>query len=351
MTSAGTGSRRRAGRTLAAAGAAVAAVALVVGAWALWWRSPAAVVVYCAHDAVFAEQVLRDFTARTGIAVAVRYDTEATKSLGLVERLAREADAPACDVFWNNELLGTLDLAERGVLAPYRGDGWSRMPAAFRDADGRWTGFAARLRVLIAYRAEAPADAPAQHALLAGALDRFAIAKPLYGTTLTHYTVLWDRFGADAAKAWHGSLRERGAREVDGNGAVKDLVASGACTLGWTDTDDAFAARDAGAPVTFAPVRLDDGATIVIPNTVALVRGAPHGESARRLVDFLLSAETEVALARSASRQVPLGPVDESELPSEVRALRSPAARGVPLAGMLAARNGCLAWLKSEYAR
>ena len=38
-------------------------------------------------------------------------------------------------------------------------------------------------------------------------------------------------------------------------------------------TDDYFEAKDAGKPVAFEPARLDTGATICIPNTVAIVRG------------------------------------------------------------------------------
>ena len=117
----------------------------------LWWGSAgrSALVVYCAHDSIYSEKILRDFEKRTGIPVAIRFDTEATKSLGLVELLVREKEAPRCDVFWNNELLGTLDLAERGILEPYASASFARIPAAFKDPGGRWTGFAARLRVYI----------------------------------------------------------------------------------------------------------------------------------------------------------------------------------------------------------
>ena len=315
---------------------ALAALAL---AW-LWHRSgPPRLTVYCAHDSIYAESILRDFTRQTGIPVAARYDTEATKSLGLTELLVREKDAPRCDVFWNNELLGTLDLQEKGILAPYRGPGWQRIPANFKDADGHWTGFAARMRVEISQAQKAaPFD-----------LARFAIAKPLYGTTLTHYAVLWQRQGREKTIAWHRDWRARGVRELRGNAAVKDAVANGACDAGFTDTDDFFAAKDAGKPVTISPVRLDDGATICIPNTVAIIRGTRHEADARRLVDFLLSAETELALARSKSRQIPLGPVPEEQVPAEVRELRGWTADGVPLANLLPARNECLAWLKAEY--
>ncbi|MEQ1858663.1 MAG: substrate-binding domain-containing protein [Chthoniobacteraceae bacterium] len=307
------------------------------------WRLPAlrsSVVVYCAHDAVFAEEILRDFEMRSGVKVLVRYDTEATKSLGLVELLLAEKDAPRCDVFWNNEMLGTADLAERGVLAPHRGPGWERIPEQWKDADARWTGFAARLRVHIINTRNPATDLDD--------LSRGAIAKPLYGTTLTHYTALWHLWGPERLKTWHHESRARGLREVNGNGMVKDIVARGARDHGFTDTDDFFDAKDRGALVAMKPVRID-GASICIPNTVALIRGAPHEATARQLIDYLLSAEAEMALAKSKSRQIPLGPVDENQLPAEVRELREWSAKCVPLAGFVKDRVECLAWLKSEY--
>ena len=130
---------------------------------------------------------------------------------------------------------------------------------------------------------------------------------------------------------------------------MKDAVATAACDAGFTDTDDFFQAKDAGQPVIMRPVQLDDGATICIPNTVAIIRGTRRETDARRLVDFLLSAETELALARSKSRQIPLGPVPEEQVPAEVRELRGWTADAVPLANLLPARNECLAWLKAEY--
>src|SRR4030095_315389 len=170
---------------------------------------------------------------RTRSKVAARFDTEATKSLGLVELLMRERDRPRCDVFWNNELLGTMDLAGRGVLAPYRGPGWEGMPAAHKDPDARWTGFAARFRVHIVNTTKLSIDDPRVTALaqpeVSGDLSRAAAAKPLYGTTLTHYAVWWQIWGADKLRNWHIRTRELGLRELNGNGAVKDAVAQGAC--------------------------------------------------------------------------------------------------------------------------
>ena len=322
----------------------VAALCVALLAWQALGR--AKLTVYCAHDAVFAEAILKDFERQTGIPVAVKFDTEATKSLGLTEQILREGGRPQCDVFWNNELFGTLDLASRGLLEPHKGAGWQRIPARFSDPGGRWTGFAARLRVIIE-RSGAPAW---NDRLLAdGDLRRFAMAKPLYGTTLTHYAVLWHEWGPVRLQQWHADARRRGLREVPGNAQTREAVASGMCDAAFTDTDDFFEAKDDGKPVTMRPVQLESGQTICIPNTVAIIRGAPHLENARKLADFLLSAETELALARSKSRQIPLGPVDAAQLPAEVRDLMPHAARGFPLTDLLTARNECLAWLKGEY--
>jgi iron(III) transport system substrate-binding protein len=97
------------------------------------------------------------------------------------------------------------------------------------------------------------------------------------------------------------------------------------------------------------PVRLGDRRTIVIPNTVAIVRGTRRETKARQLVDFLLSEETELALSRSKSRQIPLGSVPPDQLSVEVRELAEWAKDGIDLRPLSPARAACLEWLKSEY--
>jgi iron(III) transport system substrate-binding protein len=317
---------------------------------ALWSAPP--LVVFCAHDEVFADSILREFEKQTGIHVVVRYDAEATKSLGFVNMLIQEKEHPHCDVFWNNELLGTCELAAQGVLAPYRGAGFDRIPERFKDAEGYWAGFAARLRVYIVNTDRFPADEAKIDEVLAGSPDltHVAIAQPLFGTTLTQYTLAWHVWGADKLKGWHRDVRRRGIREVPGNGATKRLVADGACDFAFTDTDDYFAARDEGKPVGAIPVRLA-GQTICIPNSVAIIRGTRQLAAAQKLVDYLLSAETELNLAKSESRQIPLGAVDEVDLPQDVRPLVAWGAEGADLRPLLAARREVVGWLKSESLR
>ncbi len=324
----------------------------LLASWVLLKKpEPNALVVYCAHDLVYSEAVLQEFERQTGIRCLVIPDTEATKSLGLVERILRETNGPQCDVFWNNEILGTIQLQKAGRLEPYKGKGYERIPETFRDPKGDWTGFAARMRVWIVNTNKMAATPEAvDQAIAAPDLARFAFAKPLYGTTLTQYCLEWQHLGEAPLKERHADWLKRGAKVVAGNGPVKDVVASGTCDFGLTDTDDYFVAVDEKKPVAMVPYRIQ-GKTVAIPNTVAVVKGTRRPEQARKLVDFLLSAETELRLARSGSRQVPLGPVDSEKLPPEVRELTMLTKESWDISTAAPARDACLAWLKQEYAR
>lgn len=340
---------------------------LGIGFLLLFWQrfTREKLVVYCAHDAVIAEEILKDFERQTGIPVVVKYDSE-VKSPGLVEQIIQAGAKARCDVLWNDEMLGTLDLAERGLLEPHKSTGWQRIPEPWRDADGRWAGFAARLRVKIRNTEKgehqepvpgADGKLPAESEEAAAApmeqrrYARFSMAEPLNGTTLTHYAVLAELWGAENLRQWHLQSRSMGLREANGNAGVKDLVASGTCGAGYTDTDDYFEAKDARKPVAAEPVTVGNGATICIPNTVAILKGTKRGEDAKKLANFLLSARVEIALAKSKSRQIPMGRLDEKSaaaIPAEVRELMPHAARGTSLKSLLRARDETLQWLKAE---
>ena len=329
----------------------IAIVAALLLAYRVGWRGDAQpLVVYCAHDVMFSRQILGKFERETGIKVDPHFDNEATKSLGLTRKIIEEKDHPRCDVFWNNQWLGTADLAERGLLEPYKGPGYRRIPDRYKDPAGRFAGFAARLRVYIVNTdGLRPDPLVIEQILLASDLSRVAMARPLFGTTLTHFTVLWHQMGERGMKAWWRDWNDRHVTVRGGNATVKNLVAGGECDLGFTDTDDYFVARDAGKPVELLPVRVgEDDSVICIPNTVAIIKGTDRYEDAARLVDFLLSKQAELLLARSPARQIPLGPVDESLLSDDVRRLRRWARDSHALSGLVEARRSVLAWLQLE---
>ena len=111
--------------------------------------SQPAVVVYVSADEQVARPVLEAFTARTGIPVKPLFDTEATKTTGLANRLRRESDRPIADVFWSSEPFAVEQLASEGILAAPEGDALADHPAAWRHPDHRWYGFGGRARVIV----------------------------------------------------------------------------------------------------------------------------------------------------------------------------------------------------------
>lgn len=264
------------------------------------------VVVYCALDQIYSEPVLRDFERQSGIRVLAKYDLEATKTSGLVNLLLLEQANPRCDVFWNNEMLQTAVLARAGALEPYRSPSAQAIPSRWRDPQNRWTGFAARLRVLIVRRGLS--DPPRSIRELGDPRwkGQAGMARPLFGTTLTHWVALHQALGASEATRLLDQARANEVAILDGNSVVKDRVAAGELAWGLTDSDDANAAILDGAAVEMVLPDQDDLGTLVIPNTVALIHGAPHPDEGRKLIDFLLSPAVEEKLARGRSLQIPL---------------------------------------------
>lgn len=285
------------------------------------------VVVYCAHDREFADEILKQFEKESGLKVDVLYDTEANKSVQLKDRLIREAKSPRCDVHWNNEILGTIDLHKKEVLQPYASPSAVPFPAEFKASDHSWTAFAARARVVLVNTDKVNReDFPKRLWDLTDPAwkNKIAMAKPLFGTTATQAACLFQAWGPDKATDFYRKLHTNGVELVAGNKQVAVGIGIGQHAVGLTDTDDAVAEIEAGKPV--AMLFLDED-TLFIPNTVALIKGSPNPAGAKKLIDFLLSAEVERKLALSESRQIPLNPevkldaIKHIKTPRDVKAL------------------------------
>lgn len=275
------------------------------GSWACKGSSSAReVVVYTSVDQVFSEPVLRAFEQASGIEVRGVYDTEETKSTGVLNRLIAEADNPQADVFWSGDPVRPFQLVRRGLVEPYLSPAAQGLPATARAADGTWTGFAARARILLINTSRVlPADTPRSIRDLGNPRwqGQAAMANPLFGTTTMHVAALFAHWGETKTRAFLNELKGNGVRIASSNGEVKRLVVSGEVAFGLTDTDDANAALREGAPVEVVYPDQDDLGALVMPTSVILIRRAPRAEAARRLIDYLLSAEVEASMAESAA--------------------------------------------------
>jgi iron(III) transport system substrate-binding protein len=289
------------------------------------------VVVYSALDREFSEPILEQFTKESGVRVLPKYDLESAKTVGLTSAIIAEANRPRCDVFWNNEILNSLRLKEQGLLEVYHSPLAEFYPEAFRDAAGQWHGFAARARILIVNRDLVPDDQRPNSIL--DLLDpkwkgKIGIAKPLFGTTATHAACLFAALGDENAKDFFAQLKANGVKVMSGNKQVALAASSGEIAFGLTDTDDALVEIDKARAVEIVyPDRGEDElGTLFIPNTLVIIKGCRHPQSARKLVDFLLSPGVERELALGPSGQIPLNPAVDVELrvetPQTVKAMQ-----------------------------
>jgi iron(III) transport system substrate-binding protein len=272
--------------------------------------APATVVVYVSEDQVFAEPVLQDFEKRTGIRVKAVYDTEEAKSSGVMNRLLAEQANPQADVYWANEPMRAAVLQQRGVAAPYVSPNAADIPATFKDANGYWTGFSARARVLLVNKSVK--DKP--QSVLAYTVPRWkskaVIANPLFGTTTAEMAALFTIWGDDRGKTFLQDLKKNGVRISTSNGESADFVASGEAEFGLVDSDDAFNLIQQGKPVEMVYPDQQEGGigVLIVPNAVVVINGGPHPGEAHQLADYLLSHETERKLAYADCAQVPLHP-------------------------------------------
>jgi iron(III) transport system substrate-binding protein len=263
------------------------------------------VVLYCAQDREFAEGVLKDFTDKTHLAVAPKYDTEADKSVSLYFEITHEKDRPRCDVFWNNEIVSTIRLQNQGLLLPYSSEPGQLYPHA---ADNTWYAFAGRARIIIVNTNLVPeGERPRSLLQLTDQRwkDRVAMARPQFGTSATQAACLFQALGKEKAAEYYRGVKANGVQIVPGNKDAAVAVGQGRSpdgrpvAVGVTDTDDAMEEIEAGHPVAIIFPDQDGMGTLYIPNTVAIIKGCPNPDGARRLVDHLLDGEVEQALMKA----------------------------------------------------
>jgi iron(III) transport system substrate-binding protein len=231
------------------------------------------VVIYCAQDEDFAEPLLKSFEKETGITVKAVYDNEAVKTVGLANRLFAERSHPQCDVFWANEEMRTRRLASQDV---------------FRQTNG-WAAFGYRSRrMAINTNHLSLASAPRSLLELTNKawFGKVALAFPQFGTTATHFQALRQLWGEEAWARWCKGLAANKPFLVDGNSVAVKMAGRGDAWIALTDSDDIAAGQREGLPL--APLPMNEE-TLLLPNTAAVTRNAPHPIAAQRLFEYLQS--------------------------------------------------------------
>jgi iron(III) transport system substrate-binding protein len=266
------------------------------------------VVVYVSEDQVFSEPILKDFERETGITVKSVFDTEEAKSTGVMNRLNAEKDNPQADVYWANEPARADALKQRGVSTAYISPSAEGIPDQFKDPDHYWTGFSARARVLLVNARSTIKPTSVMAYTEPSAKGRAAIANPLFGTTTDYVAALFTMWGNERARTFMNDIKTNGVKTTTSNGESADLVAAGQVDFSLVDSDDAVNRKKQGEPVEMIYPDQDPNGlgVLILPNAVALIKGGPHAENGKRLIDYLLSKSSERKLAFADCAQIPL---------------------------------------------
>jgi len=255
------------------------------------------VVIYTSVDRVYSEIIFKDFEKETGIRVLPVYDVEANKSVGLAKRLLLEKNKPHCDVFWNGEITNTIRLKNENILQPYQSIYKTTVNNNYIDKDNMWIAFGGRTRVFLINKDLLPkSEYPTSFIDIYQNNDNFTkgMANPVFGTSNTYAIGLYTLLGEEKGHGIFLDIANNNVKIVAGNSVVRDLVISGQITYGITDTDDAIIAlnKSDNIDIVFMDQQENGIGTLVIPNSIALIKEGQNSKNGKAFIDYILKSET-----------------------------------------------------------
>jgi len=230
----------------------------------------------------------------------VEVDYQSAGAGKLMAKIAAEKQSGKilADVIWTSEVPDFYQMKKDGVLEVYKTPIMNELVNPFDDYDGTFT--AARLGTLgIAYNTDKVKEgAKAWEDLFTPTYNKkFGIADPaLSGTSYMSIALLEKQFGWE----FFNKLHDNGTRIGKGSGQVVDDTSSGelsACLA----VDYITAGKiKKGAHLGMAyPKEL-----LVVPSPVAIFKGTPNLELAKKFVDYLLSKEAQTLVAEQGTLPV-----------------------------------------------
>lgn len=268
------------------------------------------VTVVCGATEEWCQAMTKAFTRDTGVnAKFVRLSS----GEALARIRAGKAD-PEFDVWHGGPADGYATAAADGLLEPYSSPNAQAIAAIYKDPAGYWTGvyvgalgFCNNTKVLADKKAAVPrswAD------LLQPALRKnIALAHP--GTSGTAYTALWTqvaRSGGDveAAKRYVTQLHANVLQYPKTGVAPGQMAARGEIATGIVFAHDCVTLQDEGfkdLQVTFPA----EGTGYEVGGS-ALIKGAKNPISARKYLDWALTAKAQEVGPTAKSYQLPTNP-------------------------------------------
>ena len=285
---------RPSGRPVRLASVALAAVVLVTAGLAGCSSSDTTTItVYSGRTAELIQPLLEKFSEQTGISV----DFKTGDSPELAQVIAQEGDASPADVFISQNPGATSYLDGEGRLATLPQATLDKVAPDLRSADGTWIGVSGRVRVLVYNKDEVREDElPTSVTDLTGPAyqGRVALA-PANGSFQDFVTAMRVELGEDETAAWLQGMADNSAETYANNNAIVEAVGRGEVDMGLVNHYYNVRAleEDPDLPSVNYFFPNGDVGSLLIVSSVAMLKTSKNPEAAQKLVDFLLTEESQ----------------------------------------------------------
>jgi iron(III) transport system substrate-binding protein len=271
-------------------GAALLVLALVGVVLATSGSSSESLGIYSARSHYGEEKPFEDFAAETGTDLSLRGGSASE----LYERLRAEGNSTPADVLITVDAANLWRATEAGLLEPVRSAALDRLvPEDLRDPEGHWYALALRARTIMRSSERVGPDEVTTYEGLGDPRWRGRLCLRS-GTSEYNVSFVADRLAKDGRPATERMLRRWMANDPEILGSDTDVleaIADGDCDVGLTNHYYLAREKEEDPDFPVEPVWADQQGrgTHLNLSGLGVVRGSDQGESARELIEFLVS--------------------------------------------------------------
>ncbi|HSS20949.1 MAG TPA: extracellular solute-binding protein [Pyrinomonadaceae bacterium] len=277
-------------------------------------------LIYTPHG----QDLLKDFIARYQ---AEHPDVEVQPfDMGareILERIRAERNRPQADLWWGAAHTTFQTAAEENLLTPYKPTWADKVPASSHDSQDRWYSTYQTPEVIVYNNAAVkPEDVPKDwdDVLNPKWEDKVLIRNPNPSDSMRAIfgAMIWrfykDTGTPDKGYDWLRQL-DKNVHEytADGTLLMQKLVRREGLVSLWNLPDVWIYKEQKGLPIGYV---FPASGTPVIRDGIAIVRGSPNEEEAKRFYEFVTTQESLVIAAKKYYRMPVRTDIDRSQLPA-----------------------------------
>lgn len=278
---------------------AILASALLVGCGGSGSSSDSrSLTIYSGREEEIVEPLFEKFEKQTGIKLNIRWG----QSAELAAQIAEEGDNSPADVIFTQDAGALGSIASK--LSPLPQATLDRVPATFRDGEGRWIGTSGRVRVVV-YNTKVVADSALPNDVLAYSAPKYASRMGIAPTNASFQafvSAMRITYGDARTKTWLTDMKNNGATIFESNRPIVEAVAAGEIDYGLVNHYYLSLVKEEqpDAPIANKFLTPGDPGALVNVAGVGILATSKHTKDAQTFVDYLLSDEGQRFYATDA---------------------------------------------------